>query len=112
MAYYHNQCDSYFVESHEDQEKGFRDGLRERERRQKWETQLAIAEDLSQLTSCEYRDDVLQHMETMEVKRLEARYLITLMLTLMFRAKRCQTLPQSISRQRSNGSCVHTSLTS
>lgn len=112
MAYYHNQCDSYFVESHEDQEKRFRDGLRERERRQKWETQLAIAEDLSQLTSCEYRDDVLQHMETMEVKRLEARYLVMLMLTLMFRAKRCQTLPQSISRQRSNGLCVHTSLTS
>lgn len=73
MAYYRNQCDSYFVESHEDQEKRFREELRERDRRQKWQTQLAIAEDLSQLISCEYRDDVLQHMETMEVKRLEAR---------------------------------------
>lgn len=70
MAYYHNQCDSYFVESHEDQNKRFREELRERERRQKWETQLAIAEDLSQVTSCEYRDDVLQHMETMEGKTL------------------------------------------
>ena len=70
MAYYHNQCDSYFVESHEDQEKRFKEELRERDRRQKWQTQLAIAEELSQLTSCEYRDDVLQHMETMEVKNL------------------------------------------
>lgn len=71
MAYYHKQCDSYFVESHEDEEHRFREELRERDRRQKWETQLAITEDLSQLTSREYRDDVLRHMETMEVKRLE-----------------------------------------
>ena len=74
MAYYRNQCDSYFVESHEIQEKRFREELRERERHQKWQTQLAIAENLSQLTSSEYRDDVLQHMETMEVKRLRATF--------------------------------------
>ena len=73
MAYCHNQCDSYFVESHADQDKRYGEELRERERRQKWETQLAIAEDLSQLTSCEYRDDVLRHMEMMEVKRLKTR---------------------------------------
>ena len=72
MAFYPNQCESYFVESHEDQELRFREELRERDRRQKWETQLAIAEDLSQLTSREFGDDVLQHMETMEVKRLDA----------------------------------------
>ena len=68
MAYYHKQCDSYFVESHEDEERRFLGQLRERDRRQKWQTQLEIAEELSQLTSCEYRDDILQHMETMEVK--------------------------------------------
>ena len=72
MASYHSQCDSYFVESHEDQEKRFREELKEYDRRQKWQTQLAIAEDLSQLTSCEYGDDILEHMETMEVKRLDA----------------------------------------
>ena len=72
MAYYHTQCDSYFVESHEDQEKRFREEFRECDRRQKWQTQLAIAEDLSRLTSYEYRDDVLQQMEIMEVKRPEA----------------------------------------
>ena len=74
MAYYHGQCDSYFVESHEEQEKRHREKLKECDRRQKWQTQLAIAEDLSQLTSCEYRDDILEHMETMEVERLDARY--------------------------------------
>ena len=73
MAYYHKQCDSYFVESHEDQEKRLREELREHDRRQKWQTQHAIAEDLSQMTSCEYRDDALRHMETMEVKRLKSR---------------------------------------
>ena len=112
MAHYHSLCDSYFVESHEDQELRFREELRERDRRRKWERQLNIAEELSQLASREYRDDVLQHMEMMEVKRLEARYLVTFTLTLMFRARHCQTLPQSTSRQRLNGSCVHTSLTS
>lgn len=108
MAYYRNHCESYFVESHEDQEERLREELRECDRRQKWQSQLAIAEDLSQLTSREYRDDILQHMEMMEVKRLGARYLVIFVLTLMLRAKHCQMLPQSTSRQRSNGSCVHT----
>ena len=89
-----------------------REELREQDRRQKWHTQLAIAEDLSQLTSCEYREDVLQHMEEMEVRLLEARQLIMSMLTTLFSAKQCLMLPQSISRQKLNGSCVHTSLTS
>lgn len=112
MAYYHNQCDSYFVESHEDQDKRLREELRERDRRQKWQTQLVIAEDLSELTSCEYRDDILQHMETMEVRRLDLQYMLTCMLTFTFRRKRCQMLLQSTFRQKSNGSCVHTLLTS
>ena len=76
MAYYQNQCDSYFVESHVDEENRFLEQLRERDRRQKWQAQLEIAEELSQLTSCEYRDDVLQHMETMEVKPLKAQYMV------------------------------------
>ena len=112
MAYYHKPCDSYFVESHEDEEKRYAEQLRERDRRQKWQTQLEMAEELSQLTSSEYRDDVLQHMETMEVKPLKACYMDLCELTLLTRGKRCQMSRQSISRQRSNGSCVHTSLTS
>ena len=112
MAFYYGQCDSYFTESREDQEKRFQEESRERDRRQKRQTQLAIAEDLSQLTSCEYRDDVLQHMEVMEVKRREVQSLVPSVLTLTIRLEHCQMLPQSTSRQRSNGSCVRTSLTS
>ena len=72
MAYYKQTCDSYFVESHDDREKRFRDELRERERFEKRQTQLAIAEELSQLASEEYLADTLAHMEDMEVKRLTA----------------------------------------
>ena len=67
MAYYVQPCDSYFVESHESQERIIRDGVRERERLRKQHTQAAIAEELSLLASDEYRDDILQHMERMEV---------------------------------------------
>ena len=69
MAYYAQPGDSYFVESHENQERAIRGGLRERERLRKQQTQEAIAEELSSLTSDEYRDDILQHMENMEVRR-------------------------------------------
>lgn len=68
MAYYVQQpCDSYFVESHEAQERLKRDGIRERERQKKQQMQAAIAEDLSFLTSDEYREDILEHMEKMQV---------------------------------------------
>lgn len=69
MAYYQQTCDSYFVESHEDREKRFRDEVRARERFAKRQTQLAIAEELSQLASQEYESEILHHMEAMEVKR-------------------------------------------
>ena len=68
MAYYQQPCDSYFVENHDDHEKRLREEMRERENFGKRQTQLAIAEELSQLASYEYRDDVLSHMEHMEVK--------------------------------------------
>jgi len=70
MAYYAQPCDSYFVESHDSQERSVRDGLRESERQKKQQTQAAIAEELSLLTSDEYRDEVQLHMEAMEVNYL------------------------------------------
>ena len=73
MAYYQQTCDSYFVDSHEDRERRFRDEVREHERVAKRQTQLTIAEELSQLASHEYQADILQHMENMEVNRLAAR---------------------------------------
>ena len=72
MAYQaRSQCDSYFVESHDDRARAFREDMRERERLMKRQTQLAIAEDLSNLTSAEYREDILHHMEKMEVKQID-----------------------------------------
>lgn len=72
MAYQSRpQCDTYFVESHDDRARAFREDLRERERLMKRQTQLAIAQELSDLTSAEYREDILQHMEKMEVTSLD-----------------------------------------
>lgn len=70
MAYYAPPCESYFVKSHESQECLVKEGIRECERQKKQQTQAAIAEELSLLTSDEYRDDVQLHMESMEVNRL------------------------------------------
>ncbi|KAL6716681.1 hypothetical protein ACLMJK_006249 [Lecanora helva] len=66
MAYHQQPCDSYFVETFDDPDKTLHDELRQRERIVKRETQLHIAEELSQLTSLEYLDDALSHMEDME----------------------------------------------
>lgn len=90
MAYYQHACDSYFVESHEDRQKRYRDEVMEREKLARRQTQLAIAEELSQLASHEYQADILQHMEDMEVKRLASRNLLQTLLTSLFRAKHCQ----------------------
>ena len=67
MAFFRQPCDSYFVEGHEDNQRRFRDEIREREKFAKQQTQRAIAEDLSRLTSYEYREDILSQMEKIEV---------------------------------------------
>ena len=64
---HHGYCDSYFVESHEDQERRRRDDIRECERQRKRNTQIALAQHLSDLASQEYRDEHLREMEKMEV---------------------------------------------
>ena len=71
MAYLQGSCDSYFVESHEERGRSYREALRERERHVKRQTQLAIAEELSQIASVEYYQDVLEHMEAMEVRHID-----------------------------------------
>lgn len=68
MAYYAQSCNSYFMESHEDNARRYRDEWREQDRQAKHHVQMAIAEDLSVGVSSEYRDDVHQHMEKMEVR--------------------------------------------
>ena len=68
MASHQATCDSYFVESHDDPGRIFRQDAKERERHVKRQTQLFIAEQMSRMASEEYREDVLKHMEKMEVR--------------------------------------------
>ena len=68
MAYMKPNCDIHFFEPHEEHEKIFRDRYRKGEQQRNREIQAIIAEDLSQLASAEYRDDILKHMEKMEVR--------------------------------------------
>ena len=71
MVHYPQPCDSYFVESHDGRERRFRDEMREHDRQAKRQTQVALAEQLSNIASHEYRDDHLRHMEQMEVRHLQ-----------------------------------------
>lgn len=68
-------CDSYFVETHEESIDGvFARRAEERERRRAIARmqQRALAEELSRTTSDEYQEDIMDHMEYMEVSRLRA----------------------------------------
>jgi hypothetical protein len=56
-------CDSYFVET---DEMDFAEQQRERLRAHNKRMQRQIAGELSQVTACEYFEDVLDHMERME----------------------------------------------
>lgn len=67
MAYCHQSYDDYFVEPCDDRGRSFRANSRLEEQQRKREIQFEIAEELSQLDSDEYRDDILMHMEKMEV---------------------------------------------
>ncbi len=67
MAYYRPSYDDYFVESYDDRGRTFRQKAKLDEHQRNREIQLAIAEELSQQASEEYRDDILSHMEQMEV---------------------------------------------
>lgn len=67
MAYCHQSYDGCYVESCDDRERLSRGNARLEEQQRNREIQLDIAEELSQLASDEYRDDILMHMETTEV---------------------------------------------
>jgi hypothetical protein len=78
MAYHQQQqqqsrygnCDSYFVESHDDGVYAMRAEARERHRAVSKMQQRAIAEELSRLTADEYQEDIMQHMMHMESQTL------------------------------------------
>lgn len=70
MTHFYPPCESYFVESHDECGRPIRDDGLERRRRMNLLTQGAIAATLSQQARDEYLDDILHHMEKMEVRSL------------------------------------------
>lgn len=64
----YGHCDTYFVENHDDDDGFYARAAADRERSRALAkvTQRHMAQELSQLTSDEYIDDVLDHMEYME----------------------------------------------
>lgn len=62
-------CDSYFVDNHDDDDGMYARAAAEREnlRGVARLRQKALAEELSRHTAIEYQEDILQHMERMEV---------------------------------------------
>ncbi|KAI4172929.1 MAG: hypothetical protein LQ346_008508 [Caloplaca aetnensis] len=71
MAYQSRpMCDSYFVEAHDDSARALRAEIREHESMVKKQTQIDLADNLSDLASQEYGAEVLQHMERMELETL------------------------------------------
>ena len=71
-------CDSFFVESPEDEDEGLFEARRQaRQRTQQInaETQYNMAEEMSRMVSEEYQEDILDHMEHMEV-RIPRCYLV------------------------------------
>lgn len=93
MAYFGQPRGNYFDESHNDQDRIIRDGIREQERQSKRQKQAAIAEELSMIASDEYRDDHIEHMEVMEVKLSEVLN-GNLFADLLISSKHCQMLPR------------------
>jgi hypothetical protein len=61
-------CDSYFVEMDQDDDGVFvAQRSRQEIARMHADTQMDLAEDLSRAVSEEYQEDILDHMENMEV---------------------------------------------
>ncbi|MCJ1322334.1 hypothetical protein MMC15_007682 [Xylographa vitiligo] len=71
MAYQYQQCDDYFVMSDNDhREMVRRESAKEYEAHQKKQTQLRMAQRLSQIAKEEYGVEILRHMEEQELKTL------------------------------------------
>ena len=64
----YGKCDSYFVESEEDGVYAMRREQRERARAIAKLQQRALAEELSRMTADELQEDIMDHMEHMEVR--------------------------------------------
>lgn len=96
-------CDSYFVDNHDDDEGVYARAIAERDRQRAFAKlrQKALADELSRATADEYQEDILDHMERMEVSDLV--YLLMMLLLIHSRSKPCLTSSLSRYKQRFNG---------
>lgn len=65
-------CDSFFVESQDEEDEGLFEARRQARQKMQQinaETQYNMAEELSRMVSAEYQEDILDHMEHMEVRK-------------------------------------------
>lgn len=97
-------CDSYFVENHDDDDGIFARAAADRERQRQMAkvTQKHLGEELSHATAEEYQDDILRHMEHMEVSGIQYSY--ALLYLMQCSTRRCQIWLRSRFRPRFNGS--------
>jgi hypothetical protein len=87
----YGQCESFFVDSHDNDDGIYAVRAQEREHNRQIarDTQKMIQAELSRMTRDEYQDDILDHMEHMEVYQLYIAAHRTSLLT----SKQSQTLP-------------------
>ena len=72
----YGHCDSFFVDSLDDGVYVARAEARERARAIARMQQRALAEELTRMTAEEYQEDIMDHMEHMEVGRLDVPCLV------------------------------------
>ena len=98
----YGHCDTFFTESEDDGIYAIRAEERERARAIGRMHQRALAEELSKATADEYQEDILDHMEHMEVG--EAALSLKLASLIFHRLRPCLMSTQSTFRQRFSGS--------
>lgn len=106
-------CDSFFVETYDQEFSGPRLDPKEHARLVARERQYAIADNLSRLTSEEYQEDVVAHMLQMDVSDTNA-YLLDLIFfaNQIYSLQPYLTLIRLISKPKFSGSCGPISSTS
>ena len=69
-AYYYGRCESFFVESQDDGVFASHSRVREHAELVARERQFALADELTRLARAQYEEDIMEHLEDMEVRHL------------------------------------------
>ena len=69
-SYYYGHCESFFVESQDDGVFASHGRVRERAELVARERQYALADELTRLARVQYEEDIMEHLEDMEVRHL------------------------------------------